>query len=542
MGDVHRYVVSLMVGGLVLLSAAALEASRAAAADYPPKDRRYHSYPEMAAHIADVEAAHPDIIRIFSIGESYQGRRIWAAEVSDQVGVDEDEPEVLFDGLHHAREHLSAEMAIAILDWLAGRYGGSTALAKRITKLVDTRRIWIVFMVNPDGLAFDISGGSYGGGHYRAWRKNRQPTPGVRAIGTDLNRNWGYAWGCCGGSSGAPASDFYRGPARWSAPEVRAFRDFVRSRVVDGRQRIATHISFHSAGEMVLWPFGHTYRDVPPDMTRLDHRAFVAIGRSMAASNGYRAMQSSSMYPTDGDQIDWLYGRERVFSYTFELYPRGGGTGARYYPPDEVIGRETRRNRAAILYLIGKAGCPYAALGADARREWCGPFFDDLEIARGWRVDPDGTDTATDGGWRRGDPKGGGGQLGSAASGRAVLVTGPAVGHDVDGGRTTVRSPVFRVPTTGQPTLKLRYWVALGGAATAHDGFAVHLVDGGGSRVATLLEITGADGPASAGWTTLRAPIPDQLAGQDVAIELEAVDAGGPARVEAAVDQVRITG
>ena len=51
-------------------------------------------------------------MKLFSIGKSYQGRTIWAAKVSDNVGVDENEPEVLFDGLHHAREHISAEMTI----------------------------------------------------------------------------------------------------------------------------------------------------------------------------------------------------------------------------------------------------------------------------------------------------------------------------------------------------------------------------------------------------------------------------------------------
>ena len=64
------------------------------------------------------QAAHPDIVKLSSIGKSYQGRTIWVAKVSDNVAVDEDEPEVLFDGLHHAREHLSLEQTLAILRWL----------------------------------------------------------------------------------------------------------------------------------------------------------------------------------------------------------------------------------------------------------------------------------------------------------------------------------------------------------------------------------------------------------------------------------------
>lgn len=521
----------------VLIAVLTLGANHGAveAADYPPRDARYHSYPEMVRHIKAVAAARPGIVRLFSIGQSHQGRRLWAAEISDNPGTDEGEPEVLFDGLHHAREHLSAEMAIHVFDLLTSQYGKSTKLGRRVTNLVDKRRTWIVFMVNPDGLQYDLTGSPY-----RSWRRNRQPTAGSSRVGTDLNRNYGYRFGCCGGSSGNPAAWNYRGPRAWSAPEVRAMRDFVRSRVVDGRQRIRTHISFHTAGEMVLWPYGYTHRDLPSDMTELDLRTFRAMGKTMARSNGYRAQQSSQLYKTDGDMIDWMYGKQRIFSYTFELYPRGGTGKQRHYPPDEVIARETKRNRDAVLYLMGKALCPYSALGKAAVRLNCGPFFDDLEIERGWQVDPDGTDTAGGGRWQRGKPQAGELQLGSAKSGEAVLVTGRARGRDVDGGRTTVRSPRFRVPANGRARLTMQYWVGLSAAATADDGFRVHLVNGGGARVATLVQVSGGNGRRKPAWRTLSVRLPGELAGARLAIELVAVDAGDDAIVEVGVDQVRI--
>ncbi|TMF41223.1 MAG: zinc carboxypeptidase, partial [Chloroflexi bacterium] len=77
--------------------------------DFPPQDSLYHSYAEMVSEIHAVEAAHPDIVHVFSIGKSYQGRDIWAAKISDNVATDEPEPEIMFDALHHAREHLTVE-------------------------------------------------------------------------------------------------------------------------------------------------------------------------------------------------------------------------------------------------------------------------------------------------------------------------------------------------------------------------------------------------------------------------------------------------
>ncbi len=527
-----RSALTIAIALAVLLSAAL----PVLGASYPAKDSGYHSYPEMVSHIQRVAARHPGIVRVFSIGQSYQGRKLWAAEISDNVGTDEGEPEVLFDGLHHAREHLSAEMPIYILDLLTSNYGKKSPLGKRITSLVDKRRTWIVFMVNPDGLQHDLTGAPY-----RSWRKNRQPTPGTSNVGTDLNRNYGYRFGCCGGSSGRPNAFDYRGPRAWSAPEVRAVRDFVNSRVLNGKQRIRTHITFHTAGKLVLWPYAYTHKDLPPDMTAVDLATFRTMGRTMARTNGYRAKQSSALYPSDGDMIDWMYARHRIFSFTFELYPRGGGTPAHWYPPDEVIARETSRNREAVLYLMARAVCPYAALGAKAVKTYCGPLYDDFELARGWMVNARGTDTAGDGRWQRGDPLKDAFQLGSAASGQAVLVTGRQPGHDVDGGSTTIRSPYFTVPANGKGRVKLRYWVGLSAKARANDGLAVRLVDTKGKRVKVLHKVSGNGRKHRPVWRSLDKAIPRAFTGQRLAIEIEAVDAGTNAMVEAGIDQVRVT-
>jgi carboxypeptidase T len=523
-----------LVLALALAVAAVDAPTPAAAADFPAKDADYHTYAEMVAVLDQAVADHPAIVRKFSIGKSHQGRELWAAKISDNVEQDEDEPEVMFDALTHGREHLTVEQALAILRWLTDGYDSDD----RITRIVDRNEIYIVFMLNPDGGEYDLTGDPY-----RAWRKNRQPNSGSKYVGTDLNRNYDYRWGCCGGSSGSTSSATYRGPRAFSAPETRAIRDFVNSRVIAGRQQIRTAITFHTAGEQILWPYGYTRTDVPKDMTADDHAALVRIGRKMAATNGYTPMQSSSLYVTDGDAIDWAYGRHRIFMYTFELYPSHSkvSSTARFYPPDEVIGRETERNKEAILYLIERAACPYSVLGKT--KTHCGPLFEDFEINRGWKRDRFGTDTAKAGAWQRADPEPTSRQLGTTTSGSKALVTGARAGgsasaNDVDGGVTSVSSRLTQLPDP-VGSLQFRYYFAHGANSSSADYLRVFVQREDGSRTQVLQERGAAnnDLPAWASASISMTP----WAGEKVYLVFEAADLAGASLVEAAVDDVRIT-
>ncbi|WP_369273122.1 M14 family metallopeptidase [Streptomyces sp. R11] len=324
--------------------------------DFPSGDSRYHNYAEMTSEINSIVSANSSIASQRVIGTSYQGRNIVAIKISDNVANDEAEPEVLFTHHQHAREHLTVEMALYLLRELTSDYGSDS----RVTSMVNNREIWIVPDLNPDGGEYDIATGSY-----RSWRKNRQPNSGSSAVGTDLNRNWAYRWGCCGGSSGSASSDTYRGASAESAPEVKVVANFVRSRVVGGVQQIKAGVDFHTYSELVLWPFGYTYSDTTTGMTADDRNAFAAVGQKMAASNGYTAEQASDLYITDGSIDDWLWGNQKIFAYTFEMYPRSGGGG--FYPPDEVIERETSRNRDAVLQLLENSDCMYRSIGKEAQ-------------------------------------------------------------------------------------------------------------------------------------------------------------------------------
>jgi carboxypeptidase T len=507
--------------------------------DFPAADSAYHDYDETVSRITSVANSHPEIVQLMPIGTSYEGRTVYALKVSDNVATDEAEPEVMFTANQHAREHLTVEMALYLLDELTSKHAGDA----RIRNLVDSREIWIVPMVNPDGVEYDIETGIY-----RSWRKNRQPNAGSSAVGTDLNRNWGYRWGCCGGSSATFSSETYRGASAFSAPETRNVRDLVNSRVIGGVQQIEASIDFHTYSELVLWPYGYTYTDVPEDMTADDQAVFSTVGRDMASTNGFTPQQGSDLYITDGTIDDWLYGQHRIFSYTFELYPRSSNPG--FYPPDEVIGPETSRNREAVLRLLENADCMYRAIGK--QQQYCGLsgpvtlFSDDFETARGWTTNAGGADTATSGRWERGDPaatsSSGPKQLGTTASGVNDLVTGRLAGssagaYDIDGGTTSIRSPAIALTGGSTYRLSLSYYLAHGSNATAADAFRVSVI---GATTSTVIDVPAAAVDRDAAWSTASADL-SAFAGQTVRLQIEAADSAGASLVEAAVDDVRVT-
>ncbi len=327
--------------------------------DFPSADSNYHNFAEMVTEINNVAAAYPNLVRVSTIGQSYQGRAIYAIKISDNVATDENEPELLLNAHIHAREHLTVEMALYLLNTFTGQYATDT----RVRNAVDSREIWILPDLNPDGGEYDIATGAY-----RSWRKNRQPNSGSTAVGTDLNRNFGYMWGCCGGSSGTPSSDTYRGASAFSAPETAVVRDFVLSRRVGGVQQIKANIDFHTYSELVLWPYGYTTANTAPGLTVDQEATFRTIGTQMANTNNYTPMQGSDLYITDGDITDWLWGNQQIWTYTFEMYPSSGGGG--FYPPDEVIPAQTSRNKTAVLILSEYADCPYRAIGKES--QYCG--------------------------------------------------------------------------------------------------------------------------------------------------------------------------
>ena len=309
----------------------------------PPGLGDYHTYAETIAEMSSYVSAHPSIARLDTIGISLEGRLILGVKISDNVASDEPEPEALVVGCHHARELMSVELPLYLMRRLLDGYG-SDAL---VTSLVDSREIWIVPIVNPDGHVY-VQNNS-GGQSDNWWRKNRRPN-GDGTYGVDLNRNYGFNWSYDDiGSSPTPSSDVYRGAGPFSEPETAAIRDFMAAHSF----RISA--SFHSYGQLFLYPWGFAAVDTP------DNPVFQAFGDSVALQNGYRSgnPKNNAIYTTNGDMDDWVYGnttlKPKLFGFTFELntYEQGG-----FYPSDGLIPATCALNWGPMLTLLRYADEP----------------------------------------------------------------------------------------------------------------------------------------------------------------------------------------
>lgn len=276
----------------------------------------FHTYSEVMAAMDSMHALYPSLTTAkMDIGHSLEDSVIWAIKISDNPGVDEDEPEVFYNSLIHAREPAGMEVLLYFMWHLLDNYGSDP----EATHLVNDRELWFVPVVNPDGYCYNEYQHPGGGG---MWRKNRLYC-GSGDWGVDLNRNWGYMWGYDNsGSSPYCDDETYRGPSAFSEPTTQVMRDFMLSR------NFVMSLDNHTHGEWLLYPWGYDYIYTP------DHDLFVAITESMAVFNGYiPATCWEAMYPVNGGSIDWEYGELGVIGVSPEI----GNDDDGFWPPPSRI-------------------------------------------------------------------------------------------------------------------------------------------------------------------------------------------------------------
>ena len=305
-------------------------------------DYEYHTFQSMTDLLNNIYQNHSDIMDLVSIGKTYEGRDIWLVKISDNVKQQEDEPGVLLMGAHHGNEKPSFEVLIFFIEFIAENYGkedidndhdglinediidghdndhdgliDEDPSETRLKEIIDKTQIFIIPMVNPDGVEADT-------------RKNRSPNHGrfglsdeITSYGVNLNRNYGYKWYLYYifplryqlFFNSLDSSFNYRGEFPFSENETIAVKNFVES------NDISISASYHSYGEFVFFPWTHTSKKTP------DEPLFISIGENITNINGfYLYLGGNYIIPryggTLGTSENWLYGERGIIAFTIEL-------------------------------------------------------------------------------------------------------------------------------------------------------------------------------------------------------------------------------
>jgi len=276
---------------------------------------------ELNERFDELHGLFPNIIsnRVL-IGQSVEGRDIWAFKVSDNPNEDEDEPEVLYTALTHSREPLGMMNLMYFVQLLAEEQNSNPELEY----LISNREMWFIPVVNPDGYVYNELIEPNGGGMHRKNRANTNCGNGSNR-GVDLNRNYGFGWGSNDtGSSPNPCSATYRGDTEFSEPETQAVRDFIINHDFNNV------LHYHCYSNVYIHPWGNGLFPEEPDSSTL-----VDIGLEMARYNGYPVGTGLSTigYTVNGDAVDWTYGDQDIISYV----PEVGSTSQGFWPPESDV-------------------------------------------------------------------------------------------------------------------------------------------------------------------------------------------------------------
>ncbi len=306
-------------------------------------DDRYYDYNDVTSALQTYESTYPSIAKRYNLGTTAEGRTIWAMKISDQVTADQPEPEILFIGLHEAREIMSTEITMDIIDYLLTHYSSSS----EVQDWVNTWQIWIIPMLNPDGSAYCWSDDQY-------WIKNRHDF-GNDVYGVDLAHNYPFAWASCFGSSSDPNSNSYHGTSAGSEPETQAVMELAV------HHHFLAVLSYHSFNELVLMPYG-CYGQNAPEKNILQNfgNSFGSLIQKDSGTTGYSTGSWWEMlYSNDGNETDYFYAMNGAMAYAIQV------NASSYYPSYNMRDTTVQKQRPGwqkVLDLFNSGAMVYGTI------------------------------------------------------------------------------------------------------------------------------------------------------------------------------------
>ena len=264
-----------------------------------------YTFARMVSELQTLESTYPSEVALTQHpSTTHDGRTIWEVKLSDNVAVDEDEPNVFFVGVHHGGEMAGCDILMFWLNDTMANYG----IDPTKTGWVDDHETRIIVIGNPDGWNNNETGLTSG------WRKNNRDNnnngqfdPGFD--GVDLNRNFDFKWLCNG--SGSPSSSTYRGPAPASEPEAALCQTLMAP------HRPVLAVSWHMSGEVIFLPWLWNGQRVP------DRPAYLQwaqqVGAAIPKQNGAGTYTAVEENRVGGFIDDYIYAELGGFCVTVEV-------------------------------------------------------------------------------------------------------------------------------------------------------------------------------------------------------------------------------
>ena len=242
----------------------------------------YHTYATLTLDLNEWADDYPEIVILFSIGQTELGREIWMLQISDwsqETKPDGADKEVAYiDGGHHGNEHLGTELAFLTAEYyIEGWVDGD----QEVIEILQTTELHILIMLNADGNDFDTR-----------WNVNQ----------VDLNRNYDHYWNTC--DSTQPGSSAF------SESETLANSIYMNEVVPNAD----LYITMHTGVWIMLYPWGK-WPEQPSDW-ELFHHIRDDVNDNISEIPIRNANQG--LYPNCGTSRDYGYGVMGFPTFTFE--------------------------------------------------------------------------------------------------------------------------------------------------------------------------------------------------------------------------------
>ncbi len=241
--------------------------------------RAYYTLTEYTTFLQNTVAQYPNLCQLSQFGTSAGGRPLYFLKISDNVNVQENEPEFRFVSSMHGDEVVGYDLCIRLIQLLTTQYTTNA----RISNIVNNTEIWICPMMNPDGY---ISHSRYNDN------------------GSDLNRNFPL-------------------PVGTQHPDGMATQPETAAIMAHGNDHsINMSLNFHGGALVANYPWDYIYPLSP------DNNLFIQYALAYASHNSemYNSSQfdqgitnGAAWYIAEGTLQDWVYANNNTMDITVEV-------------------------------------------------------------------------------------------------------------------------------------------------------------------------------------------------------------------------------